>query len=213
MPALFLLGYIIGSIPFGFVLSKLAGHGDIRNIGSGNIGATNVLRTGNKALAALTLLLDAGKGAAVIFVLFGFPHTLFADASDPDTRMYALALLTGFGAIIGHCFPFWLKFKGGKGVATTIGVLLAATPATGLAACFFWLMSAFAFRISSLAALIAMGFAAPITFFVYGAKPAGMVFVIALTVYIRHKDNIKRLLKGEEPKIGNKKDEQTASSD
>ncbi|MGH1397952.1 MAG: glycerol-3-phosphate 1-O-acyltransferase PlsY [Alphaproteobacteria bacterium] len=188
----FALAYLIGSIPFGFLLTKFFAKQDIRDIGSGNIGATNVLRTGNKALAALTLILDGGKGAFAVFIL---PFLLPFGVSP---------LAIGLFAMIGHCFPIWLKFKGGKGVATSLGVLLAAAPWVGLAACGAWLASAFLFRISSLAALVAIGLAPLFAFFIYGAVPAGICAVIAALVFWRHKDNIARLLKGEEPKIGKK---------
>lgn len=192
MIASIIIGYLIGSIPFGLVLSALFGYGDIRKIGSGNIGATNVLRTGNKPLALATLLLDSGKGAIAVGAgLLLFPGVM--------------PVAVGLAAIFGHCFPVWLKFKGGKGVATTLGTLLAAVPFAGLAACIAWLLSAFLFRISSLAALIAMLIAPITTFFVYGPKPFMVVCLISTLVYVRHKDNIKRLLKSQEPKIGAKK--------
>ncbi len=187
MTFLFLIGYFIGSIPFGLLLSKLAGQGDIRKIGSGNIGATNVLRTGNKKLAALTLLLDMAKGAIIILLL------------QQEPLIYSL--LIGLGTIIGHCFPIWLKFKGGKGVATTIGVLLAAVPIAGLAACAVWLATAYLSKISSLAALVGIFVSVIVTFFIYGAAPAIIVAVIALLVFLRHWENIVRLIKGTESKI------------
>ncbi len=190
--SLLLFGYVLGSIPFGLLLCRACGYGDIRKIGSGNIGATNVLRTGNKLLAFLTLLFDAGKGALAVFLSLKF---LGAE----------LPILTGLGAILGHCFPIWLKFKGGKGVSTTLGTLLAAVPVAGLAAIAAWLISAFAFRISSLAALIAMVVAPVTTFFIYGGLSAGITAFISLLVFIRHCENIKRLIKGTEPKIGAKK--------
>lgn len=182
--------YLIGSIPFGLVLTRLGGYGDIREIGSGNIGATNVLRTGNKTLAALTLILDSVKGAAAVLILPAFL------GGDP--------LLIGLFAILGHCFPVWLNFKGGKGVSTTIGTLLAAIPMTGLAAIAIWLFMAVTFRISSLAALTAAVFSPLVTLYFYGLVPAGINALITALVIWRHKDNIKRLLKGEEPKIGRK---------
>jgi glycerol-3-phosphate acyltransferase PlsY len=195
------LGYLLGSIPFGLVLTRLAGYGDIRKIGSGNIGATNVLRTGNKALALATLILDSGKGAAAVLIggLFG-----------PD-----MAVLAGGGAMLGHIFPVWLRFKGGKGVATALGTLLAISPAVGALACLTWLAVAFLFRYSSLAALVAIALA---PFYAWGlarqsvggsylATPqvAELALFIALLVIVRHHSNIRRLLKGEEPKIGRKK--------
>jgi len=189
---LMILAYLIGSIPFGLILTKLFGKGDIRAIGSGNIGATNVLRTGDKKLAAMTLLLDAAKGAVPVLLAMNI------------TTLNTVIIAAGALAILGHCFPVWLTFKGGKGVATALGVFLAAVPLVGLAACGVWLASAFLFKISSLAALIAIGSAPVVTFFIYGAAPAGICALIALLVFWRHKANIQRLLKGEEPKIGAK---------
>jgi glycerol-3-phosphate acyltransferase PlsY len=193
-----LCAYLIGSIPFGLLITKFSGLGDIRTIGSGNIGATNVLRTGNKALALLTLVLDSGKGAvAVIALTAAFPQ--------------APALFIGLFAIAGHCFPVWLKFKGGKGVSTALGVLLAATPITGLATAAVWIVSLISTRISSLSALTATALAPLFTFFIYGGTAALYVLAIALLIAYRHKDNILRLLKGEEPKVGKKKNEPSAS--
>lgn len=188
-----LSGYLIGSIPFGLVLARLGGYGDIRKIGSGNIGATNVLRTGNKKLALATLLLDSGKGAiAVLITLY------FVD--------FNAAMLAGLGAILGHLFPIWLKFKGGKGVATSIGTLIALAPYVGLAACGIWLISALLFRISSLSALIAIGFTPLMAHYLYDdANLSGLCAAIAALVYLKHRENIKRLFAGNEPKIGKKK--------
>lgn len=187
------LGYLLGSIPFGLVLCKIFGLGDIRSIGSGNIGATNVLRTGNKPLALATLLLDSGKGAIVVLLvnfLFGINE----------------AMLAGLFALIGHCYPIWLKFKGGKGVATTLGTLIALFWPVGLAACGIWLATALLFRISSLAALVAVGLTPLIAHLTTGnANLSGLCALIAALVYIKHRENIKRLFAGEEPKIGKKK--------
>lgn len=191
----FLLGYLIGSIPFGLVLCKLAGYGDIRTIGSGNIGATNVLRTGNKALALATLILDSGKGAIAVMLCLSF--------MAQGVREYAM--LCGVGAVFGHCFPIWLGFKGGKGVATTLGTLLAALPFAGLAACGAWLIMALISRISSLSALTAFIIAPIAAYFLYSPFAAGLCFIITVLVFFRHRDNIKRILRGEEPKIGDKK--------
>ncbi len=210
------ISYIIGSIPFGLILTQLFQKQDIRKIGSGNIGATNVLRGGNKLLAFFTLLLDTLKSwLAVIYAsMFVVPVLIgFCDEVDcipefcfcyPNVVPAQYTLPFGLVAIIGHCFPIWLKFRGGKGVATALGVLLAAVPWVGLTACGVWLASAFAFKISSLAALIAIGSAPIVTFFIYGSAPAGVCLLIALLVFWRHKDNIQRLLKGDEPKIGKK---------
>ena len=198
-------GYMAGSIPFGLILTKLFTKQDIRNIGSGNIGATNVLRTGNKKLAIATLFLDTSKGAIAIIIAVGGIPSLKSESMFFSEEFFILyAMLLGLGAVIGHCFPIWLKFKGGKGVATTIGVLLTAVPLAGLAAVIAWLIAAFAFRISSLAALIAASIAPIATLFIYGQLPAIICAAITLLIFIRHKDNIKRIIKGTEPKIGNK---------
>lgn len=185
-------GYLLGSIPFGLVLTRLAGLGDVRKIGSGNIGATNVLRTGNKALAAATLLLDGGKGAAAV---------LIAKSWGPD-----MALVAAFGAVVGHLFPVWLAFKGGKGVATTLGVLLALSPLLGAASCLLWLIVAAVFRYSSLAALAAVA-AAPVVawYLLRDLQMVQLTGALALLVWLRHHENIRRLLTGQEPRIGRKK--------
>jgi acyl phosphate:glycerol-3-phosphate acyltransferase len=186
--AVLLAGYLLGSIPFGLILTRLAGLGDIRRIGSGNIGATNVLRTGNKALAAATLLLDGGKGAVAVLVaqrLYG-----------PDA-----AIVAGAGAFLGHLFPVWLKFHGGKGVATTIGILLAIAWPVGLIACAVWLLTALLFRYSSLAALIAVAAAPIAAWFLANHQTAGLALLLAVIIWQRHHENIRRLLKGEESRI------------
>jgi acyl phosphate:glycerol-3-phosphate acyltransferase len=186
-------GYLFGSIPFGLVLTRLAGLGDIREIGSGNIGATNVLRTGRKDLAAATLLLDAGKAgiaAAVFAVLLGT----------------TAGLVAGAAALIGHCFPVWLKFKGGKGVATYVGTMLVVFWPVGLVVIGTWLLMAAIFRISSLSALVA-ALAAPIAAWAFGRPDVAiMAGVLTVLIYWLHRANIQRLLKGEEPRIGGKKD-------
>lgn len=189
-----IFGYLLGSIPFGLVLTRAAGLGDIRAIGSGNIGATNVLRTGNKKLAAATLLLDGAKGAVAVLLA-----RLLASDYNYDTA----PLVAGLCAVIGHLFPVWLKFKGGKGVATTLGVLLAWSPAVGAISCLVWLVMAFAFRYSSLAALIAL-MTAPAVAFMLSGDPnlVGTISILALLVWIKHRANIRRLIAGEEPKIG-----------
>jgi len=182
-------GYILGSIPFGLVMAKLFGLGDIRQIGSGNIGATNVLRTGNKLAAFLTLVLDAGKGAIAVVIA----RALFGEGA---------AGVAGLFAVLGHLFPLFLRFKGGKGVATFLGTLLALSFPAGLAACATWLIMAVIFRISSLSAIMAALLAPVITFYFYHMHGAAMVAVLSLVVIAKHHANIGRLLKGKEPKIG-----------
>lgn len=196
---MFIVSYLIGSVPWGLVLCKIFGLGDIRSIGSGNIGATNVLRTGNKPLALATLILDSSKGALAV----GLYAALFVLYHGPDLPAHfnTMLVLMGLGAILGHCFPVWLGFKGGKGVATTLGTLLAAAPWAGLGACLIWLVTALVFRISSAAALAAMAFTPVITFFAYGPTPALIHLLISGLVWYRHKENVKRLLKGEEPRM------------
>lgn len=200
-------GYVIGSIPFGLILAYIFGYGDIRKIGSGNIGATNVLRTGNKKLAALTLFLDAAKGGVPILIYFGgfVPH-FSGDMFDPSFN-YFYAMIFGLGAVLGHCFPVWLKFKGGKGVATTLGIFLAVTPLAGIAACAIWLASAKITRISSLSALTALAVTPFIIWPLYYWPAALVSCIISTIVFYRHKDNIKRLMNGTEPKIGQKKND------
>ena len=198
-------GYLLGSVPFGYVSTRLAGI-DIRSIGSGNIGATNVLRTGRKDLAAITFLGDTGKGAAAVGLALLITHFL---GLDLDARQKAMAL-AGAAAFLGHLFPVWLKFKGGKGVATFLGTLFGACWPMGLVAGGLWLLTAFIFRISSLSALVAAALVVPVCAFLLhlGAYPFyGMALFMAVLIYIRHRDNISRLLKGEEPKIGKKKAE------
>ncbi len=184
-------GYLLGSIPFGLVLTHFAGLGDIRGIGSGNIGATNVLRTGNKMLAAATLLLDGGKGAVAVLLAAAYGGQV-------------AALAAAAGAMLGHSFPVWLKFKGGKGVATAIGILLAVAWPVGVAACLAWLVTAYVFRISSLAALVALGLSPLFAWVLADGALALAALFIALLVFIRHDANIRRLLKGEEPRLGAK---------
>lgn len=184
--------YLLGSVPFGLVMARVFGLGDLRKIGSGNIGATNVLRTGNKPAAALTLLLDAGKGGIAVLLA----RALFAEDA---------AQLAGFAAFLGHLFPIWLGFKGGKGVATFLGTLLALHPLTGLACCATWLLVAFATRLSSMAALFC---AATSTFWMFTlGYGQGFFLGMALTIliYLRHVENIQRLKAGTESRIGAKK--------
>ena len=183
------LSYVVGSIPFGLILTRFAGLGDVRQIGSGNIGATNVLRTGRKGLAAATLILDAGKGALAVAVARGFGDEFAAVAT--------------VAAVVGHLFPVWLGFKGGKGVATSAGVLLAYNPLVALATIAMWLAMALLFRYSSLAALTA-AVLAPLWAWLFGPRTAltiAIVGAIALLVVLRHASNIGRLMRGAESKI------------
>jgi glycerol-3-phosphate acyltransferase PlsY len=184
-----LLCYLLGSIPFGLLLTKAAGLGDIRVMGSGNIGATNVLRTGSKKLAAATLFLDGLKGAAAVLLAQHF-------AQAP--------ILGGLAVFLGHLFPVWLKFKGGKGVATGLGVFLGGCFPLGLIACAAWLLAAFALRFSSAAALAAFA-VAPFAALVLGHQPfALLALVLGAMVYWKHSANIARLRLGTEPRIGQK---------
>lgn len=183
------LGYFLGSIPFGLLIARLGGQGDIRDIGSGNIGTTNVLRTGRKDLAALTLLFDGGKAAAAFFVAQYFFY-------------FEAGLVAAGFALLGHCFPVWLKFKGGKGVATFLGALLAAKWPIGLLAIGLWIATAFLLKMSSLAALTAAGLTPIIAMYLGHHKVALLAAILAIIIYIRHKDNIGRIIKGTEPKIG-----------
>ncbi|WP_022704938.1 glycerol-3-phosphate 1-O-acyltransferase PlsY [Pseudorhodobacter ferrugineus] len=185
------LAYLLGSVPFGLVITKALGLGDLRTIGSGNIGATNVLRTGNKPAALATLLLDAGKGGIAVLIAKALVGN---DAAQ----------LAGLAAFLGHIFPVWLNFKGGKGVATFLGILLALAWPVGLAACASWLVMALLGRISSLAALVA---AASSTLWMLALGQGQMMLlgiILTLLVYWRHAPNIKRLRAGTEPKIGKK---------
>lgn len=187
-----ILGYALGAVPFGLLLSKWAGHGDIRKTGSGNIGATNVLRTGDKKLALAVLLLDGGKGAAAVLI------------AQALAGPYA-AMLAGLASVAGHMFPLWLGFKGGKGVATTLGMLLALAPWTGLAALAVWLGMAVTFRYSSLAALVAILITPFASFFIYGDTVLATLCAVTLTlIWFKHRANIQRLISGQEPKIGQK---------
>jgi glycerol-3-phosphate acyltransferase PlsY len=183
-------GYLLGSIPFGLLLTRAAGLGDVRKIGSGNIGATNVLRTGNKGLAAATLLLDALKGTAAVLISGHFA---------PE-----LAIWAGLGAFLGHLFPAWLGFKGGKGVATYLGVLIGLAWQVALIFAVVWLVMAFFFRYSSLAALAA-AVIVPIALYLLSTPQIAVLFVVmSLIVFIKHRANISRLLAGTEGKIGAK---------
>ena len=182
-------GYLLGSIPFGILLTRLAGTEDIRAVGSGNIGATNVLRTGRKGLAAATLVGDALKGAAAVVVVL--------DVSNRN-----LALIAAFGAFLGHLFPVWLKFQGGKGVATYIGVLLALSWLAAVGFCLTWIMVAAVTRYSSLSGLVAAA-ATPAVLWMIDSRPEAQLFLLLTVVlWIRHRDNIVRLINGTEKKIG-----------
>jgi glycerol-3-phosphate acyltransferase PlsY len=185
------LGYLLGSIPFGLVLTRAAGLGDIRNIGSGNIGATNVLRTGNRKLAAATLLLDAAKGAIAVLIARYFLG---------DTP----ALTAGLAAFLGHVFPVWLSFKGGKGVATYIGVLVALAWQLALLFAALWFSVAKVGGISSLAAIVAT-IAVSVAAWIWGARELAIaVSLMSIVILIKHRANIERLMAGEEPRIGSK---------
>jgi len=190
LPAL-IAGYLLGSIPCGLLLTRAAGLGDIRSIGSGNIGATNVLRTGNKFMALATLLGDLVKGLAAVLIV---------RALWPEEPM--LPALAGLAAVVGHLFPVWLKFKGGKGGATGIGALLGLAWPAGLIAALVWLAMLLIFRISSLATLVAAAVAPVVMWYFSGTFDAVVVFAIVVLIWIRHHENIRRLLSGEEPKIG-----------
>jgi acyl phosphate:glycerol-3-phosphate acyltransferase len=191
LPVAFVIGYFLGSIPFGLVLTRLAGTQDLRSIGSGNIGATNVLRTGHKGLAAATLLLDMLKGTAAVVIsgYFGGPIA---------------AMVAGLGAFLGHIFPVWLKFKGGKGVAVYIGILLGLFWPAAIAFCLIWLAVAFASRYSSLSALIA-SFVTPLLLWWFGHLTLAALFaVLTLLLFYMHRENIRRLMAGTEGRIGQK---------
>ena len=183
------VGYLLGAIPFGIVITRSLGLGDLRQIGSGNIGATNVLRTGNKPAALATLLLDTGKGAIAVL--------LARWAAGPDA-----ALLAGAAAFLGHLFPIWLGFKGGKGVATFLGTVLALDWRLGLAACGIWLVAALIGRISSLSALVAAALTPFLGWWLDGGRMALVTAFMAALIFIRHRANIERILAGTEPKIG-----------
>lgn len=189
---IFFCAYLLGSVPFGLLLARAFGLGDLRRVGSGNIGATNVLRTGHRGAAAATLILDAAKGAVAVLVA----REMFGELA---------AQTAALGAFLGHLFPIWLRFRGGKGVATFLGTLLALAPVCGLAACGTWLATAALFRISSLAALVAAALS-PIWMALFGAEGAiWLTIVMAALVWLRHHANIWRLLRGMEPRIGGSK--------
>lgn len=185
------LGYLLGSIPFGLILTRLAGAGDVRAIGSGNIGATNVLRTGNKGLAAATLLLDALKGTAAV---------LIARALWPGTEALAAA-----GAVVGHCFPAWLRFKGGKGIATLLGVAIGLAPLLGLVFAVAWLAVLAIARYSSLAGIAAAVLTPLAAWFISERGYAAVLAGLALLALWQHRGNLARLRAGTEPKVGSRK--------
>jgi glycerol-3-phosphate acyltransferase PlsY len=186
------IGYLLGSIPFGLIFAWLAGAGDVRKIGSGNIGATNVLRTGNRWAAALTLVFDAGKGAAAVLIA----RALYGDVA---------AAVAGLGAFLGHLFPVWLGFRGGKGVATFLGVTLALAWPAGLLTAATWLVAARIWKISSLSALIAAALAPLYMLYASGPLNALLISVLALLIFVMHRQNIARLARGDEPRIGGAK--------
>lgn len=185
------LGYLLGSVPYGMIIARAMNLGNLREIGSGNIGATNVLRTGNKKAAAMTLLFDAAKGAVAVLLARQF-------AAEDAVQLAALA------AFLGHCFPIWLGFRGGKGVATYLGIVLAIAWPIGLACCATWLVVAYFSRYSSLAALLAAGFAPLWSMFLPAGPIYGLLVILAVLIYARHWANIQRLRSGTESKIGAK---------
>ena len=181
-------GYLIGSIPFGIIIAKIMGLGNLRNIGSGNIGATNVLRTGNKLAAILTLIFDLSKGAVVVILA----RLLFDDSA---------AQISGLGSFLGHCFPVWLGFKGGKGVATFIGITLALYWPAGILTCLTWILIAYISRISSLSALLS-SISSIVWIWICGMPNATFIMIIlTIFIWVRHKENIKRIIKNTEPRI------------
>src|SRR5437763_6508464 len=181
------IGYLLGSIPFGLVLTRLAGYGDIRRIGCGNIGATNVLRTGAKGIAAATVALDLLKGTAAVLIGWHWGETA--------------ALAAGAAVIVGHMFPVWLGFRGGKGVATALGVLLAIAWPVAVGAAILWFATALTFRYSSLAALVAAVASAAVAGFVVDQPRAALIALVAVLIVVRHRENIHRLLAGTESRI------------
>jgi glycerol-3-phosphate acyltransferase PlsY len=185
------LGYLLGSIPFGLFFTWASGAGDVRNIGSGNIGATNVLRTGKKWAAVATLLCDGAKGAAAVLLARHFVA--------PGAEVFA-----GLGAVLGHLFPVWLKFKGGKGVATFMGICLALYWPAGLLVAGTWLGAALVWRISSLSALIAIALSSAYFLLFHRENYAALALLLSLLIYFMHRDNIRRLMRGEEPRLGAK---------
>ena len=194
-------GYLLGSIPFGFIATRLGGAGDIRKVGSGNIGTTNVLRTGRRDLAAITLIGDAGKGAVAALLAYFLAGRMGA----PDAAR-TLAALAGGSAFFGHLFPVWLGFRGGKGVATFFGVMLAVAWPVGMMAGATWIAMAALLRFSSLSALTAAALAPFFALALQAGRPVVILAVVmAVVIFIRHRENIARLIKGEEPRIGARK--------
>ena len=196
----FTFGYFVGSIPFGLILAKAYGLGDIRKIGSGNIGATNVLRTGNKKIALMTLLLDGIKGAFAIFITReAFNYEILTNLIND---IIFFECVVGVAAVIGHCFPIWLKFKGGKGVATGFGIILCFDLLVGILSLITWLLIIKLFKVSSLSALVSYFF---IPIFIFLNSPENNIFISSIIIscicFLKHKENIKRLLTGSEPKI------------
>jgi glycerol-3-phosphate acyltransferase PlsY len=187
-----LLGYLLGSIPFGILVTRAMGLGDLRQIGSGNIGATNVLRTGNKRAALATLLLDGAKGAVAVLVA----HWLLAEDA---------AQAAGLAAFLGHLFPVWLRFKGGKGVATFLGILLALNWLVGLAVCGTWLVVAVLGRVSSIAALIAAASSGLWILTLTDGSLLILALILTVLIYVRHAENLRRIKAGTEPRIGQNK--------
>ena len=195
----FLFGYFMGSIPFGLLLTKISGLGDIRNIGSGNIGATNVLRTGNKKIALLTLILDGSKGTLAIYIVNIYTSFIELDYSNNIDFFQSVVAVS---AVIGHCFPIWLNFKGGKGVATGFGAIIFLNISVGVIALLIWVLIAKLFKISSLSALISYFFI-PILMFFFASENTFLVasLLISLICFLKHKENIKRLINRSEVKI------------
>ncbi|HEY4124682.1 MAG TPA: glycerol-3-phosphate 1-O-acyltransferase PlsY [Rhizomicrobium sp.] len=186
------LGYLIGSTPFGVIFTRLAGEGDIRKIGSGNIGATNVLRTGNRWAAAATLVCDGAKGYLAFWIMLRAPHYWYS------------APIAGLGAMLGHLFPFWLRFRGGKGVATFLGIMFAITWPVGVLVAATWAAAAWMWKISSLSALIAAALAPIYVWFFQGSYLAAFTLLLTIIIFITHRENIARIMARTEPRIGAK---------
>jgi glycerol-3-phosphate acyltransferase PlsY len=203
-PLALLAGYLLGSIPFGLLLTQAAGLGDVRTIGSGNIGATNVLRTGRKGLAAATLLLDALKGTLAVLLVYEVAKRYVA------FEAFQLSYVAGLGAFLGHLFPVWLRFNGGKGMATYIGALFALHWPAGILVCLVWAATAVIWRYSSLASLVAT-VAVVIYYLLLGQAGLLFILIISILIFGKHHANIRRLLAGEESKIGARSSAQSAA--